>query len=80
MSHAHLDHSGNLPSLYKTEFPTVDGTEVTKELSSLLIDDSIKVHKKTHQPAKYLKHQVKMLMNNYASYEFGSEMDLATTP
>ena len=76
LSHAHLDHSGNLPFLYRTAFPTTYGTEPTRELSWLLIDDSIKVGKKNHQPPKFSKQQLRAFMGRYAAHEFGSPIDL----
>jgi putative mRNA 3-end processing factor len=76
LSHAHLDHSGNAPFLYKTDFPTTYGTEPTRELSQLLIDDSIKVGKKNHQPPKFSKQQLRNFMGRYAAHEFGSPINL----
>ncbi len=76
LSHAHLDHCGNIPFLYKAAFPTTYGTEPTMELSRLLIDDSIKVGAKNHQPPKFSKHQLRNLMGRFSTHEFGSPIDL----
>lgn len=76
VTHAHLDHSGNLPALYKTEMPITYGTEPTKELSELLIEDSVKVHKKTHQVQRFSKHQIKMFLSRFATYNIGSQIDI----
>src|SRR3989344_3871443 len=44
ISHAHLDHSGALPSLYKSkDFPSIM-TPPTLQLIDLLVRDSIKVN------------------------------------
>jgi putative mRNA 3-end processing factor len=75
LSHAHLDHSGNLPTLYKSSFPITYGTEPTRELSQLLIDDSMGIGKKNHQPVKFTKHQLKVFLYKFAAYEFGAEME-----
>ncbi len=75
LSHAHIDHSGNFPFLYKEAFPTVYGTDPTRELSELLVEDSMKVGKKNHQPPKFSKHQLKDFTERFAPYEFGSEID-----
>ncbi len=45
LSHAHLDHSGALPVLYKKGKPPCFMTDVTFDLASLLIRDSMKVSK-----------------------------------
>lgn len=76
LSHAHIDHSGNVPFLYKDALPTTYGTEPTKELSDLLVEDSMKVGKKNHQPPKFTKHNLRMMLERFASYEFGNEVDL----
>lgn len=76
LSHAHLDHSGNFPVLYKETLPTVYGTEPTKELSNLLLEDSMKIGKKNHQPVKFSKHELRMFLETFASYEFGNEIEL----
>jgi len=46
LSHAHLDHCGGLPILYKHSKSKMFMTDVTMELAALLIKDSIKVAKK----------------------------------
>ncbi len=76
LSHAHLDHSGNVPYLYRGAFPVTYGTEPTKELGLLLIEDSMKIGRKQHQPPKYSKHDVRNMLSHYASYEYGSEIDI----
>ena len=39
LSHAHLDHCGSAPALYRTGSPPAFGTEPTLGLSELLIED-----------------------------------------
>ncbi len=46
LSHAHLDHSGGMPMLYTRERPPVFMTDMTLDLTTLLVEDSIKVGKK----------------------------------
>ncbi|MDE1874150.1 MAG: MBL fold metallo-hydrolase [Candidatus Micrarchaeota archaeon] len=76
LSHAHIDHSGNFPFLYKDNLPTTYGTDPTKELSQLLVEDSMKVGKKNHQPPKFNKHNLRSMLERYSSHEFGEEVDL----
>lgn len=46
VSHAHLDHSGNVPALFSGQSDVdVYATKPTMELSKLLIDDMIKIDK-----------------------------------
>ena len=76
LSHAHIDHSGNFPFLYKDNLPITYGTDPTKELSQLLIEDSMKVGKKNHQPPKFNKHNLRSFLERFSSHEFGEEVDL----
>jgi len=45
LSHAHLDHSGSIPSLFKTDTPNLFLTEATLDLSNLLWADTLKIAK-----------------------------------
>lgn len=45
LSHAHIDHSGNIPALYKKRNPHLFLTQSTLDLSVLLWKDSIKIAK-----------------------------------
>lgn len=58
LSHAHIDHAGNIPRLVKGGFKgTIHCTQITKELVELLLLDSAKIQK---QDAKHIwKHQRK---------------------
>jgi putative mRNA 3-end processing factor len=76
LSHSHLDHSGAMPMLYDAGFPTAYGTEPTKELSELLIDDSLKISRKNHQASRFSKRQLKIFLNHFAPYEYGSVTEL----
>ena len=48
ITHAHLDHSGCVPSLFVSGNCNVYGTAPTFDLSKLLIQDMIKIEKNSH--------------------------------
>ena len=48
ITHAHLDHSGNVPSLFVSGNTDVYATPPTLELSRLLIEDMLKIAKNAH--------------------------------
>ena len=48
ITHAHLDHSGNIPSLFVSGRTDVYATPPTLDLSRLLIEDMLKIEKNTH--------------------------------
>ena len=48
ITHAHLDHSGNVPSLFVSGSTDVYATPPTFDLSKLLIEDMLKIEKYAH--------------------------------
>lgn len=48
ITHAHLDHSGNVPALFMSGRTDVYATPPTMELSRLLIDDMLKIQRHSH--------------------------------
>ncbi len=48
ITHAHLDHSGNVPSLFVSGNTNVYATPPTMDLSQLLIEDMLKIEKNFH--------------------------------
>ena len=48
ITHAHLDHSGNIPSLFVSGSTDVYATPPTFDLSKLLIEDMLKIEKNAH--------------------------------
>jgi putative mRNA 3-end processing factor len=64
ISHAHLDHCGAVPMLFKHGKPPLFMTDVTMELSALLIKDSMKVAKKEGFEVPFDKQDVKRMVHN----------------
>lgn len=61
LSHAHIDHSGGIPSLYLRDTPTLVTTPVTLELTKLLSYDTLKLSR-DHLPFDRL--EVKEIVEN----------------
>jgi metallo-beta-lactamase family protein len=56
LSHAHIDHSGSLPSLIKNGFENpIYATEATRDLCEIMLQDSAYIHE---QDARYLAKKV----------------------
>ncbi|MCK4497416.1 MAG: MBL fold metallo-hydrolase [Candidatus Aenigmarchaeota archaeon] len=65
ISHAHIDHSGMLPELYKRGWKgNIYGTAATQGLCKLLLEDSVKVQKKKGQIPHYQPDHIK-IMNSF---------------
>ena len=80
ITHAHLDHSGNVPSLFVSGHTNVYATPPTLDLSQLLIEDMLKIEKNFHpfdipevnnmlRHAKEVGYKQKIKRGN-ASFEF----------
>ncbi len=60
LSHAHLDHCGMLPDLYRRGYHgPVYSTAVTHELSMMLLRDSLNVQRKRGTPPLYFEEHVR---------------------
>lgn len=68
ITHAHLDHSGNVPSLYQTGDVDVYGTDPTFDLSELLIRDMLKLQKSRRYP--FGQQELNSMMRNATSLEY----------
>lgn len=64
LSHAHLDHSGGLPILYEKAKPPAFMTDVTLDLSKMLLLDSIKVGRNSGYDTPFMKQDVKRMVKN----------------
>ncbi|MBI5061155.1 MAG: MBL fold metallo-hydrolase [Candidatus Aenigmarchaeota archaeon] len=64
LSHAHLDHSGGLPILYKKEKPPLFTNDITLESISLLLKDSMKIARKEHYPLPYSRTDFKKMLKH----------------
>ncbi len=59
LSHAHLDHSGDIPALYKNDNPNLFVTEGTLDLSNLLWKDTLKIARfERRDPPYYRDHMI----------------------
>lgn len=64
LSHAHLDHSGGLPILYRDEKPPLFTNDVTLESIALLIKDSMKIARKEKYLLPYSRNDFKRMMKS----------------
>lgn len=67
ISHAHLDHSGNVPALFVSGNKDVYATPPTLELSQLLIEDMLKIDRNAHA---FGIPEVDNMMHNSKSIEY----------
>ena len=71
ITHAHLDHSGNVPSLFVSGNTDVYATPPTFDLSKLLIEDMLKIEKNSHP---FDLPEVNNMMKNSKEIGFGQKI------
>ncbi len=67
VSHAHLDHSGMAPLLYKTQTPKLYTTPATLDLMNLLLEDYIKVARLIRDFSEYNIYDIKKMNKNFST-------------
>lgn len=82
LCHAHLDHVGRLPKLYKEGFRgKIYSTAPTRELANLVLDDTEKLMREEAErdggPVLYLKKDVDGVMELFASIAYGEKLEIS---
>ena len=81
LTHAHIDHSGNLPNLINKGYSgPIYCTEPTAELSWNLLQDSFNIQrrsKKKHQRPSYKQKDIAQTFKQFKYLEFGEETEVA---
>jgi len=77
LTHAHLDHSGRLPKLYKEGFRgKVFATEATKDLVEIILKDSARIFEKEMRPPLFNYNDVSNLMNLFECFNYSDEINI----
>lgn len=77
LSHAHLDHCGAVPALYEKSKPRAFMTNVTLDLSKMLLLDSIKVAKLNGYNTPFQKKDIKKMEKNVKLVNYGERFKAA---
>ena len=77
LSHAHLDHSGAIPLLYKYGYTgPVYSTEPTRDISTLLQLDYIDVIQRTGRRPEYTSREIKEVIKNSITLDYDEVTDI----
>ena len=80
LSHAHLDHSGFVPALYKAGYgKSVFASDATFDLCSLLLRDSLKVQDRKDMDPAYMAHDIKEMEKRKRSVQFGQKEKIGSS-
>jgi len=74
LSHAHLDHCGNIPAVHRKQKFPVYSTSVSLELSHVLQHDSLKITKLKGYPARYSDEDVDRLSAGEIPVEYDRDV------
>lgn len=75
LTHSHLDHCGMIPWLSARQDLDVFATPLTREISLILMFDSIKVGQSEGYPEPYDKSAVRKTIRNFVPIKFGEKVD-----
>ncbi|MFH1779872.1 MAG: MBL fold metallo-hydrolase [Candidatus Micrarchaeota archaeon] len=75
ITHAHLDHSGAIPLLFKHNNPPVFCTFPTVPLVSMLLEDSVKVSNFNNVPLPYTRGNLNKAIHKMVSLAFDQEYE-----
>jgi len=76
VSHAHLDHSGMVPLIYKFQNPTLYATPATLDLMNLLLEDYIKVAGLTRGFSEYQKYDIAKMNKHFKSCSYNQKFKI----
>jgi metallo-beta-lactamase family protein len=80
ITHAHLDHIGRLPYLYKNfkKKPKIISTKPTKELAKIILLDSLKILKEKskilNKEPIYQEEYIEILLDNWITFSYGEKI------
>jgi putative mRNA 3-end processing factor len=70
LSHSHLDHSGSVPLLVKKYSTPIYALDVTKDLTELLLEDSIKVSREEGVELPFNEFDVRQTIKNFVLVDY----------
>lgn len=77
VTHAHLDHTGRLPKLFKDGFAgTIYSTEPTHDLAELMLKDTVGVLSKEHKEPPYDEADVDRMMKLWVSKNYHEQIKI----
>jgi len=72
LTHAHLDHSGGIPALFKSrKWPKIYAVDITREYTDILLTDAIKVARLREHELPYGMRETRQAIQNFRHIEFG---------
>ncbi len=75
LGHAHLDHCGSVPALFKRDNPHVYSTISTFDQTHLLLKDSLKVARLRQKPQHFTIRHIEKMKQNEVDITYGQQFE-----
>jgi putative mRNA 3-end processing factor len=75
LGHAHLDHSGFVPVIFKKQSPTIYSSAPTFDTAHLLLKDSLKIAKIKNLPKQYALADIDKMKEHEMRITYGQRVD-----
>jgi len=77
LTHAHLDHSGRLPFLFKNGFRgKIFSTKPTKDLAEIILKDSARIFEKDFRIPLFNFNDVSNAINSFETFDYSDEIKI----
>jgi len=77
LTHAHLDHSGRLPFLFKNGFRgKIFSTKSTKDLTEIILKDSARIFEKDFRIPLFNFNDVSNTINSFETFDYSNEIKI----
>ncbi len=76
LSHAHLDHCGAIPMLYRSGSPKLISTDMTIDLYDIMIHDSFKVSQINNHPIPFRKSHISKSLSSAFRTTYGETLSV----
>ncbi|MBN2203300.1 MAG: MBL fold metallo-hydrolase [Candidatus Aenigmarchaeota archaeon] len=75
LNHAHLDHVGSAPALYKRQKPDIFSTITTFELGDMILRDSLKIARIEHKKKNFDRKEMERMKKSRVEITYGQNYE-----
>jgi metallo-beta-lactamase family protein len=80
LTHAHVDHCGRLPKLFKEGFKgKIYSTRATQDLTEIILLDSIKIHRQEEKNPLYEEKDIEKIVKSFKAFSYYQKIKINPT-
>jgi metallo-beta-lactamase family protein len=77
LTHAHIDHCGRLPKLFKQGFKgNIYSTKATQDLAEIILLDSIKIQREEEKKPQYTEKDINKIVKNFKVFSYYQKINI----